>query len=126
MAVGARIIERLSQEGYLGPEGRIAVLARRVEQRFKSLEKRLPRAVGERSGIGAMQAFVPFDGSPELANAVIRRAFEDGLLVFGAGEHPMKLRMLLPVNTTDAELEVGFAILEKALRRVAEESALPC
>jgi 4-aminobutyrate aminotransferase-like enzyme len=38
MAVGTRIIERLSEEGYLGPEGRIAVLARRVEQRFKSLE----------------------------------------------------------------------------------------
>jgi len=126
MAVGARIIERLSQEGYLGPEGRIAVLARRVEQRFKSLEKRLPRAVGERSGIGAMQAFIPFDGSPELVNAVIRRAFEDGLLVFGAGERPMKLRMLLPVNTTDEELEAGFAILEKALRRVGEERELPC
>jgi acetylornithine/N-succinyldiaminopimelate aminotransferase len=126
MAVGAHIIERLSQEGYLGPEGRIAVLARRVEQRFKSLEKRLPRAVGERSGIGAMQAFVPFDGSPELVDAVIRRAFEEGLLVFGAGERPMKLRMLLPVNTTDEELEAGFAILEKALRRVGEERELPC
>jgi 4-aminobutyrate aminotransferase-like enzyme len=126
MAVGARIIERMSQEGYLGAEGRIAVLARRVEQRFRSLEKRLPRAVGHRSGIGAMQAFVPFDGSPELVDAVIRRAFEEGLLVFGAGERPMKLRMLLPVNTTDEELEVGFAILEKALRAVAAERELPC
>jgi 4-aminobutyrate aminotransferase-like enzyme len=126
MAVGARIIERMSEEGYLGAEGRIAVLARRVEQRFRSLEKRLPRAVGQRSGIGAMQAFVPFDGSPELVDAVIRRAFEEGLLVFGAGERPMKLRMLLPVNTTDEELEVGFAILEKALRGVAAERELPC
>jgi acetylornithine/N-succinyldiaminopimelate aminotransferase len=126
MAVGARIIERMSQEGYLGPEGRIAVLARRVEQRLRSLEKRLPRAVGQHSGIGAMQAFVPLDGSPEAVNAVIHRSFEEGLLVFGAGEHPMKLRMLLPVNTTDEELEVGFAILEKAIRRVAEERELPC
>ena len=125
MAVGARIIERMSEEGYLGPEGRIAVLARRVEQRFLSLEKRLPRAVGQRSGIGAMQAFVPFDGSPELVDAVIHRAFEEGLLVFGTGERPMKLRMLLPVNTTDEELEVGFAILEKALRAVAVEKELP-
>jgi hypothetical protein len=37
----------------------------------------------------------------------------------------MKLRMLLPVNTTDEELEVGFAILEKALRAVAAEKELP-
>jgi 4-aminobutyrate aminotransferase-like enzyme len=125
LAVGARIIERMCEEGYLGPEGRIAVLARRVEQRFLSLQKRLPQAVGHRSGIGAMQAFVPFDGSRELVDAVIHRAFEEGLLVLGTGECPVKLRMLLPVNTTDEELEVGFAILEKALRAVAAEQELP-
>jgi hypothetical protein len=29
--------------------------------------------------------------------------------------------MLPPVNVTDEELEAAFAVLEKALRRVAEE-----
>ena len=114
------------EEGYLGPEGRVAVLARRVERRFESLEKRMPRAVGPRSGIGAMQAFVPFGGQPEAVQAVIQTAFQEGLLVFGAGRDPMKIRMLLPVNTTDEELELGFAILEKALARVGEEQGLPC
>ena len=126
MAVGARIIERLDDEGFLGPEGRIAVLARRVDRRFESIERRMPRAIGARSGIGSMQAFVPWNGSPELANAVIRAAYEEGLLVLGAGRDPMKIRMLLPANTTDEELEVGFAILEKALRRVGEDKGLPC
>ena len=56
----------------------------------------------------------------------LRTAFEEGLLVFGAGRNPMKVRMLLPVNVTDEELEAGFAILEKALKRVAEERELPC
>jgi len=126
MAVGTRIIERLEDDGYLGPEGRVAVLARRVERRFESLEKRMPRAVGARSGIGAMQAFVPWQGDPEVTTALVRTAFEEGLLVFGAGRDPMKVRMLLPVNVTDEELEAGFAILEKALQRVAEERELPC
>jgi 4-aminobutyrate aminotransferase-like enzyme len=126
MAVGARIIERLEEEKYLGPEGRVAVLARRVDKRFELLAKRLPRAVTSRSGIGAMQAFVPFDGDPEVAGAVIRAAFQEGLLVFSAGRAPTKIRMLLPVNVTDEELEVGFGVLEKALRRVAEERGLPC
>lgn len=126
MAVGTRIIERLEEEGYLGAEGRLAVLARRVERRFEALARRLPAAVGERSGLGAMQAFVPFDGSVELARAVMQRAFEEGLLVFTAGSRPTKIRMLLPVNTTDEELESGFAMLEKALVRVAEEHDLPC
>ncbi len=126
MAVGARIIERLESEGYLGPEGRLAVLARRVERRFEALARRLPDAVGERSGLGAMQAFVPFGGNAVLARAVMQRAFEEGLLVFTAGSQPTKIRMLLPVNTTDEELEAGFTMLEKALRRVAEEHDLPC
>jgi hypothetical protein len=34
--------------------------------------------------------------------------------------------MLLPLNTTDEELEVAFSMLEKAMRRVAEERDLPC
>jgi 4-aminobutyrate aminotransferase-like enzyme len=126
MAVGARILERLEKEGFLGAEGRIAVLARRVEKRFESLEKRVGRAVGPRTGMGAMQAFVPWDGDPETTRAVIRAAFEEGLLVYAAGEAPAKVRMLLPVNVTDEELEAGFAILEKALRRVAEDRGLPC
>ncbi len=126
MAVGARIIERLEGEGYLGDEGRVTVLARRVDKRFELLCRRLPRAVGGRSGVGAMQAFVPFDGSAEVVKAVVETAFEEGLLVFSAGARPGKVRMLLPVNVTDEELEAGFSILEKALSRVAEAKGLPC
>jgi 4-aminobutyrate aminotransferase-like enzyme len=126
LAVGARIIERLENENYLGPEGRITLLGARFERWLDGLRKRMPRAVGASSGMGAMQAFVPFDGSPEAVQSTLRTAFEEGLLVWSAGSNPAKLRMLLPVNTTDEELESGFTILEKAMRRVAEEFALPC
>ncbi len=126
MAVGARIIERLEEQGYLGLDGRTAVLGRRIERRFESLKKRMPRAVGQRSGIGAMQAFVPFDGSPEIAKTVLLAAFEEGLILMSAGSDPTKIRMLPPLNTTDEELEACFTILEKAMRRVAEKCELPC
>ena len=126
MAVGARIIERMEEEGYLGPEGRIAVLGRRVERRFEILRERLPRAVGPNAGIGAMQGFVPFDGSPEVVRDLLNTAFEEGLLIFGAGANPGRVRMLLPVNVTDEELEAGFTVLEKSLTRVAEARELPC
>ncbi|MBW2270931.1 MAG: aminotransferase class III-fold pyridoxal phosphate-dependent enzyme [Deltaproteobacteria bacterium] len=126
MAVGARIIERLETEGYLGPEGRIACLAGRFERRYEALRKRAPRALGPRSGLGAMQAFVPFDGSPELAQAVVHAAFEEGLMLWLCGSQPTKLRMLPPLDTTDEEIETAFNILEKALLRVAGERDLPC
>jgi len=124
LAVGARIIERLESDGYLGAEGRIAVLGRRFERRLDALRKRLPGSIGECSGMGAMQAFVPFDGSEEIVAAIVHAAFEEGFMVFGTGSNPSKIRMLLPVNTTDEELEAGFTMLEKAIRRVAEERDL--
>ncbi len=126
MALGQRIIERMDEEGYLGLEGRVAVLGRRIEKRFESLEKRMPKAIGPRSGIGAMQAFVPWDGSPEIVSTVLHAAFEEGVILLSAGSNPSKIRMLPPVNTTDEELEACFSMLEKAMRRVAEECDLPC
>jgi len=126
MALGQRIIERMEDEGYLGVEGRVAVLGRRIEKRFESLRKRMPKAVGARSGIGAMQAFVPWDGSPEIVKTVLHAAFEEGLILMSAGSSPTKIRMLPPVNTTDEELEACFTMLEKAMRRVAEECELRC
>ena len=73
-----------------------------------------------------MHAFVPFDGSPEIVKTVLLAAFEEGLILLSAGSNPSKIRMLPPVNTTDEELEACFTMLEKSLRRVAEECDLPC
>ena len=126
MAVGARIIERLETEGYLGPRGKLAALGRRVSRRFAALHRRFPGAVSAHSGIGAMHAFVPFDGSRDVAMAVLRACFDEGLFAFSAGSAPTKVRWLLPVNVTEEELDAGFAILEKALRRVAQERGLGC
>ena len=126
MAVGARIIERLESEGYLGAEGRVAVLGRRLEKRFESLARRLPGAITGRTGIGAMQAFVPWDGTPATAKTVLRACFEEGLILLDTGSRPVRVRMLPPVNATDEELEAAFTALEKALGRVAEERARSC
>ncbi|MBW2313495.1 MAG: aminotransferase class III-fold pyridoxal phosphate-dependent enzyme [Deltaproteobacteria bacterium] len=126
LAVGARIIERMEAEGYLGPEGRITVLEQRVERRFEILRERLPGAVGPNAGTGAMHGFIPFDGSAEVMRDVLHTCFDEGLLVFSAGTNPGRVRMLLPVNVTDEELEAGFTIFEKSLVSVAEARGLSC
>ena len=73
-----------------------------------------------------MQAFVPWNGLPEVVSAVLKACFDEGLILLSTGSLPMKIRMLPPVNTTDEELESGFAIFEKALVRVGEERGLQC
>jgi acetylornithine aminotransferase len=126
MAVGARIIERLEQGGHLGPGGGIERLGRRVKQRLARLARALPGWISDVSGIGAMWAFTVLDGSAAAVDEAIRAALEEGLLVFSAGARPSRVRLLLPVNTTDAELAEGFARLERALRRMARERGAPC
>jgi 4-aminobutyrate aminotransferase-like enzyme len=59
-------------------------------------------------------------------DAVVRAALAEGLLVFSAGAQPSRVRLLLPVNTTDAELAEGFMRLERALRRAAKEREASC
>ena len=123
MTVAARMIERLEREGFLGKDGRIVQLGRRVRQHLSALARALPGAVASVDGVGAMWAFAPLDGSPATVDAVIRAALDEGLLLFSAGAKPTKLRLLLPVNTTNAELALGFERLAKALGRVAREHA---
>ena len=123
MTVGARMIERLEAGRFLGADGRIAQLGRRVRQRLVGLGRALPGAVHDVSGVGAMWAFTPFDGSPAAADAVIHAALGEGLLVFSAGAKPTRVRLLPPVNTTNPELESGFKRLGKAMARVAAERA---
>lgn len=125
MAVGERILERLEVGDYWGPHGRIAALADAIEGAFRALteriEPRLPGAVGPRSGLGAMQAFIPFGGHPETTQRLVEVCLEEGLLLQTAGRDPLKLRLLPPLNLTPAELNSAFAALERALLRVGEE-----
>jgi 4-aminobutyrate aminotransferase-like enzyme len=123
MVVAARMIERLERGGFLGKDGRVVQLGRRVKHHLAALARTLPGAVGGIDGVGAMWAFAPFDGSAAAVEAVIRAALDEGLLLFGAGAKPAKLRLLLPVNITNAELALGFEKLGRALRRVAQERA---
>ena len=124
MALGARILERLESEGYLGADGGITRLEKRIDAAFDRLMERLPGVVQGRSGIGAMQAFVAWDGDPIVAADLIAVCIEEGVLLQTTGSRPMKIRMLPPLTLTESELEAGFDALERALRRIAESHGL--
>ena len=125
MALGARILERLVSEGYSGAGGRIERLAGWIDGAFARLDAALPGVITARSGAGAMQAFVPWEGDAKVTTELVEIAAEEGALVQTAGGDPMKIRLLPPLNLTRAELEDGFAALERALVRVARRHGLP-
>ena len=120
MTVGARMIERLERDGYLGPDGRIVQLGRRVKHHLAALARALPGAVGGIDGFGAMWAFMPFDGSAAKVDAVIRAALEEGLLaVQRRGEARRSSASCSPSTPATRSSRSASRSSSKALRRVA-------
>lgn len=122
LALGRRVIERLTSEGFYGPEGRNARIEKKAMAIMESLANgRCKGMLSSPHAIGTMVSFVPFDGDAERTNKVLRAAYEKGVICFMAGHHPTKIRMLLPGGTiTEADLEAGFDRIAAALEEVAK------
>lgn len=109
----------LFEDGTLG--ARAEVIGRRVESAFAALAEGVP-AIGDARGLGAMQALELVkdrrtkEPDKELTQAVIRRAYEKGLILISAGTYGNVLRTLMPLVITDEQLEEGLEVLAHALR----------
>jgi 4-aminobutyrate aminotransferase/(S)-3-amino-2-methylpropionate transaminase len=91
-----------------------------VEERFACFEKRFP-FVGDARGLGAMRALeivkdkATKEPDKERTDAVLKRAWQNGLVLIGAGTWGNVIRVLMPLAITDDELAEGLAVLEHAL-----------
>lgn len=116
MAVGRRIIEKLVEENFFGPDGREKQLERLTRQHLVDLAARHPGQVSQVDGVGAMISFRVGDGSLNHTRAFIKRAFQEGLALYYGGHEPACVRLFLPAGVlTAAELEEAFAIIERCL-----------
>ncbi len=102
--------------------------ARRIGSRLMSglsaLQGRF-QTIGDVRGLGAMIG-VEFvldresrEPARELRDRFVQACFESGLLVLGAG--PSAVRLSPPLILSDEEVDVGLALMEQALVRVAGE-----
>jgi 4-aminobutyrate aminotransferase/(S)-3-amino-2-methylpropionate transaminase len=100
---------------------RAAEIGRTVEARFRGFLERFP-FVGDARGLGAMRALelvrdrATKAPDKERTDRVIRKAYESGLLLVGAGTHGNVIRTLMPLVVTDDELAEGLDVLEHALQ----------
>lgn len=94
-----------------------------LQARFCAIAGRYP-VVGEARGIGAMAAIelVKDRQTKEPATAettaAIRHCYEQGLVILKAGVFDNVIRALPPLTISDAELEEGMTILERAVAAV--------
>lgn len=63
-------------------------------------------------------------GSSEISDPVVDAAFQKGLIIETSGAHDQILKVLAPLNISDADLDAGLEILSNCVAEVAERQAL--
>jgi 4-aminobutyrate aminotransferase-like enzyme len=116
MAVGARIIEKLTTEGMFGPDGREKRIERVTREHIERLARAHPGIISAVDGVGAMMAFRIGDGALNSTREFIRRCFDAGLVLYYGGRAPVCVRLFLPAGVvTDDEIGEAFAIMSRCL-----------
>lgn len=113
-AAALAVLEAFEAEGLLERSHHLAAIMR------TRLAGMAHPAIGERRGLGFMQAveIVDATGAPDAAAAqrVIDRAREHGLLVIKCGVQRNVIRFLAPLVTTDAQLAEAMDIFAEAVK----------
>lgn len=116
VAAAQATLDVIEQEGLLERATEIGNAAKKL---FSDLQAKHSE-LGDIRGVGAMVAveFVKDDKKtpyPELADRVVENARKDGLLLLSTGTYGNVIRLLPPLNLSDAELAEALEKLEKAI-----------
>lgn len=120
-AAALGVLDAFEHDGLLG---RAATLGVRLRSGLQALQQRYA-AIGEVRGLGFMLAMeIVSDRASrrpdaDMAQRIIDAARDEGLLVIKCGVHRNVIRFLAPLVTTDAQLEEGLILLDRALARSA-------
>lgn len=101
---------------------RAKVIGDRARDHFRRLQATYPE-IGDVRGLGAMigvEFIDPASGKPhpDAAEDLVTAAREAGLLILPCGTYGNVLRLLPPLNLSDADLESALGLLDEAFRKV--------
>jgi len=118
-AAGIATLDVFEREGIL--KNSVAKGAELI-RRLRDLQQRMP-AIGDVRGLGLMIGveLVKKDGTPntELQKQIRKVCLDSGMVVLSCGAHDNVLRLMPPLNLSQAELDEGWEILNGAFQEVA-------
>lgn len=117
---GHRILDTLETQGYMGQDGKIA----KIHKEFIGMLNRLNEGsckglLRDAGGLGLMVAVTPLDGSKEKQIELLKTLYKNGLMTFGCGKGPYRLRFLIPAVMTSEDIQVAEKIIEKSVLELA-------
>jgi len=116
LRAGMEILTMLEQDGYLGPQGKVMQIHNEFVGMLNDLNATSCKGLlQEAGGMGLMVAVTPLDGTKPKQLALLKSMFNNGLIAFGCGSQPYRLRFLLPAVLTSKDIEVARKIIEKSV-----------
>lgn len=120
LAAGNAILEFLDGNSFMGSSGKVQKLHKEFVNMLKSLsEGSCKGLLNDIEGLGLMIGVTPLDGSKEKQGQILHALFKNGLISFGCGRGPYRIRFLLPVCLESGHIEIARKILEKTLLELA-------
>lgn len=115
LSAGIEILTML-EEGYLGPQGRIQQIHKKFVSELNKLNETTCKGkLTDAGGMGLMIAVTPYEGKKEQTDGLLKRLFNNGLIAFGCGKDPFRVRFLVPAVIQDSDIDVAMKIIEKSV-----------
>lgn len=116
LAAGSAILRYLSEGNYFGPNGRIQSIHKRFVEGLNQLNSGSCKdQLTDAGGLGLMIAVTPFKGEKESTEKFLKDLFNAGLMAFGCGKDPYRIRFLVPAIIQDKEIDLALSIIEKTV-----------
>ena len=116
LAAGLKVLDILDNQGYMGSEGKIAQIHNEFISMLNNLNETTCKGLlQDAGGLGLMVAVTPLDGSREKMLELLKVLYKNGLMTFGCGRGPFRLRFLLPAIMTSRDIETAGKIIEKSI-----------
>ncbi|MEK6578081.1 MAG: aminotransferase class III-fold pyridoxal phosphate-dependent enzyme [Bdellovibrionota bacterium] len=111
----------LLDRGFLGPEGRIELLANRFVTRLEGLASGLCKGkISEIRSYGGMIGFIPLQGTMDDAKKMLMKLFDLGVIAFYCGHGPILIRLLPPLGVmTESQVDEVCDLIGRALTEVS-------
>ena len=120
LRAGLEILTMMEEDGYMGAQGKVMQIHKEFVGMLNHLNTTSCKGqLVEAGGLGLMVAVTPFDGSKEKQTALLKTLFKNGLICFGCGSQPYRIRFLLPAILTSKDIAVAQAIIEKSVRELS-------
>jgi acetylornithine/N-succinyldiaminopimelate aminotransferase len=116
LAAGIEVLDMITTDGYLGPDGKIAKIHRDFVNMLNELNETTCKGkLNDAGGRGLMVAVTPFEGSKDIVTKLLFALFKNGLIAFSCGRDPYRLRFLIPAIIEAKDIALARQIIEKSV-----------